>query len=105
MSIVKDLRLREPFKWSQEKLAEMAGTSQPQINRLEKNERKLTKEWAIRLAKPLEVSPVRILFPETDYKSDADLAVMIEKLSRLNPDERATIFEVIRPYLDEHLDN
>lgn len=47
---------------SQEALARAAGTSQPQIKRLEAGDRKLTKEWAERLSIPLGVSPAQLLF-------------------------------------------
>lgn len=46
---------------SQEKLAEMAGTSQPQILKLEKGERKMTLDWAVRLAPHLGVHPSELL--------------------------------------------
>lgn len=43
-------------------LAELAGTSQPQIRRLEAGERKLTKEWAERLAPHLNCSAEDLMF-------------------------------------------
>lgn len=59
-----DLRqLREAAGLSQTELGDLAGTSQPQIQRLETGDRKLTKEWASRLAPHLGVSPERLLFP------------------------------------------
>src|SRR4051794_23762375 len=48
----------------QSELANLIGTSQAQISRLTKDERPLTKEWAVRLAPHLGVSPVDLLFPE-----------------------------------------
>jgi transcriptional regulator with XRE-family HTH domain len=58
-----DLRTyREAAGLSQADLAELAGTSQPQVKRLEAGERKLTKEWAVRLAPHLGVQPERLLF-------------------------------------------
>lgn len=54
--------LREKLNLSQAELAERAGTSQPQIKRLESGERKLTKEWAERLAIPLQSTAEQILF-------------------------------------------
>lgn len=51
---------------TQARLAEMAGTSQPQINRLEKGDRQLTKAWAERLAPHLGVAPVSLMFDEDD---------------------------------------
>jgi len=61
MSRLKELR--ELRHLSQAQLAALAGTSQPQIKRLESGERKLTKEWADRLAPHLGVRPEEILFP------------------------------------------
>ncbi|WP_246388849.1 helix-turn-helix domain-containing protein [Microvirga mediterraneensis] len=55
--------LRTKNNLSQAQLAELAGTSQPQIKRLEDGERKLTKEWAERLAPHLHVSAEELLFP------------------------------------------
>lgn len=56
--------LREQKKLSQAQLAERVGTSQPQIKRLEDGERKLTKEWAERIAPHLDVSAESLLFPD-----------------------------------------
>lgn len=53
---------REARGLSQAQLAELVGTSQPQIGRLESGERKLTKEWAERLGPPLRVSPEALIF-------------------------------------------
>ncbi|MCH4542745.1 helix-turn-helix domain-containing protein [Ochrobactrum sp. A-1] len=58
-------RLREKKQLSQAQLAEMAGTSQPQIKRLEDGARKLTKEWAERLAPHLETTAEGLLFPQS----------------------------------------
>lgn len=60
-----DLRtLREANGLTQAQLAEKAGTSQPQIKRLEAGERELTREWAERLAPHLGTTAVRLVFPE-----------------------------------------
>lgn len=60
MSRLRELRERQGL--SQQQLADLAGTSQPQIKRLETGDRKLTKEWAERLAPHLQASPEAILF-------------------------------------------
>ena len=64
--MIKDLR--EQKNMSQAELAELAGTSQPQIKRLEKGERKLTKEWAERISPHLNVTPEILMFgwPDDD---------------------------------------
>jgi phage repressor protein C with HTH and peptisase S24 domain len=49
---------RERRGLTQEQLAEMAGTSQPQIDRLESGKRTLTIDWMVRLAPLLGVTPV-----------------------------------------------
>ncbi|CAO3413289.1 LexA family transcriptional regulator [Azospirillum doebereinerae] len=53
--------LRQAAGLSQEKLAELAGTSQPQINKLETGQRKMTVDWAVKLARPLGVEPTLLL--------------------------------------------
>lgn len=68
MSVIKELR--ENLKMSQANLAEAVGTSQPQIKRLESGERKLTKEWAERLAGPLGVSPEELLFGRAKIEAE-----------------------------------
>lgn len=54
--------LREKFDISQQQLADMVGTSQPQIQRLESSKRTLSKKWAERLASPLRTTPQQLLF-------------------------------------------
>lgn len=54
--------LRENLGISQADLAARVNTTQPQINRLEKGLRKLTKEWAERLAPHLRTKPEVLLF-------------------------------------------
>lgn len=58
--------LREKAGLSQSALAERAGTSQPQIRRLEANQRKLTKQWAERLAPHLQVNAQDLLFSDSE---------------------------------------
>lgn len=60
MANVREYRLSVGL--SQVELAAKAGTSQPSINRLEKGETKLTKEWAERLAPHLKTTAEKLLF-------------------------------------------
>lgn len=55
---------REAAGLTQARLAELARTSQPQIKRLEAGDRKLTREWAERLAPHLKLSPQKLMFGE-----------------------------------------
>jgi SOS-response transcriptional repressor LexA len=57
---LREARLAANF--SQTELARRADTSQAQINKLEAGERKLTKEWAERLAPHLNVTATQLLF-------------------------------------------
>lgn len=57
-------RRRAAAGLTQQQLADKAGTSQPQIKRLEDGDRKLTKEWASRLAPHLRTTADALLFPE-----------------------------------------
>lgn len=54
--------LREKAGLSQQQLADMVRSSQPQIQRLEKSKRTLSKKWAELLAPPLRTSPQQLLF-------------------------------------------
>ena len=53
--------LREDRGWTQEQLAAIVGTTGPQINRLEKGQRKLTVEWLLRLCAAFDVSADKIV--------------------------------------------
>ncbi|WCA57796.1 helix-turn-helix domain-containing protein [Agrobacterium tumefaciens] len=55
-------KLRESRGLSQPELARRVGTSQPQILRLEKSQRKLSKEWAEKLAPHLGVTAEELMF-------------------------------------------
>ena len=48
---------------TQDQLAALAGTSKPQISRLERSDRRLTTDWLQRLATPLKCSPAELLGP------------------------------------------
>jgi phage repressor protein C with HTH and peptisase S24 domain len=59
---------RERAGLSMQALADRAGTSAPQINKLEKGERKLTVDWMIRLGRALAVEPRDLMV--TDIPAD-----------------------------------
>jgi len=58
---IRELRHRAGF--SMQALADRAGTSAPQINKLEKGERRLTVDWMVRLGRALGVDPTELLPP------------------------------------------
>lgn len=63
-------RLREQAGLTQDQLAEMASTSQGQIAKLEKGERRMTVDWAVKLAGVLGVEPLDLL-PEVRQEAGA----------------------------------
>ena len=57
---------RKQLGLSQVEIAKRLGTTQNQVSRLELGGRRLTSEWAKRLAKALECSPEWVAFPEVN---------------------------------------
>ncbi len=53
---------REKKGWSQQKLADAVGTSQPQIDRLEKNQRRVSDFWLEKIANTLHVPPIALMY-------------------------------------------
>jgi len=64
---------RESARLSMQALADRAGTSAPQINKLEKGERKLTSTGMIRLGRALNVDPkdLMVIEPMSDAEAQA----------------------------------
>jgi phage repressor protein C with HTH and peptisase S24 domain len=51
---------------SMQALADLAGTSAPQINKLEKGERRLTVDWMVRIGRALGVDPKELMIIEPE---------------------------------------
>lgn len=66
MSKLQEARLRAGL--SQAQLGELAGTSQVQVARLEKGIRKMTIDWAVKLAPHVGLSPADLLTDAADNK-------------------------------------
>lgn len=75
MSMLRELR--EEKGLSQAELARLAGTTQPQINRLERSQRTLSKDWAERLSPHLGISAERLLFPAQPQQEDVEIVGMV----------------------------
>jgi transcriptional regulator with XRE-family HTH domain len=86
---------RDKLGWSQQRLADatVPATSQAQIDRLEKGERKLTVEWARRLAKALGCHWTEIY---DDEGLDSRTAAMARLFETLAPNQQAALFELAR---------
>lgn len=82
--------LRVSAKLSQEALAGLAHTSQPQIDRLEKGSRQLTLAWARRLAPHLGVKPLELLpIEKQDINLSSDAKNHIQ-------DSESSLYDLLR---------
>lgn len=68
--MTKILELRKKIGLTQQQLAELVGTSQPQIKKLEKGQRALTKKWAEALAPHLHATPEELMFEKPQHKTE-----------------------------------
>lgn len=75
-------------------LAERVGTSNQQIGRLERGERRLTQDWMSRLADALACEPWELL-PEAPDLSAEELSAL-EDLKALDPDTRRSYLDHLR---------
>lgn len=74
-------KLREERGLTQADLARMIRTSQPQIQRLENGERKLTEDWMRRIARALDVEPADLLATATRAEFADDLKPYLPEAS------------------------
>lgn len=97
---IKELRLEKGM--SAAKLADMVGTSQQQIDRLEKSQRRLDTDWIRRLTEALDCAPSDIV-PEfkTENKID-DLNALLDSVKQSYQDDRR--FQPILQLLEDALD-
>lgn len=95
MTRLKEIRLK--LGLSQERLAEMVGTSQPQIKRLESGERAISRRWAERLAPVLGVSPTELVFDRAGSPANpesAEMAKLYDVLHRLQDEDIAYLRDI-----------
>lgn len=91
--------LRKKKKLSQAALAELVGTTQPQIFKLEKGRLQLSKDWAERIAPHLDISAVDLLFQSensNEYLTTVDSLPVLGVVQAGNWREVA-LFEVTAP--------
>ncbi len=93
MNNLYDMRKEKGWSLEEVALACTPQTTAKQISRLEKGERKLTTQWAERLAIVFDVSPVQILYGEsadmgTSEKTPLELAKALEKTIASDDDLR-----------------
>lgn len=91
MSALRHFRVQAGL--SQQALATAAGTSQPQIKRLEAGERTLSKKWAEQLAPHLGVTAEMLLFPPTTLDGEPEKTALITGALRSSPKSNAVLLE------------
>lgn len=94
-------RLRESRELSQQALADLVypPTSQSQINRLEKGLRRMTHDWAKRLARPLECDWLELL-DELPRVSSSEMQ-LIESLRQLPDYQRDIVTDIVGSLLSK----
>ncbi|MEJ0062123.1 MAG: helix-turn-helix transcriptional regulator [Alphaproteobacteria bacterium] len=55
---------RQKRGWTLQQLAEAAGTTKAQVDKLERGSRRLTVDWMVRLAKPLGCDPRALMLAD-----------------------------------------
>jgi transcriptional regulator with XRE-family HTH domain len=84
MTTVQELlkSLRKAARLSQDQLAKLVGTEQPQVSKWERGKLRLGKEWAEKLAPYLKTEAERLLFPEGSTSVGFD--ERLHRLSKVN---------------------
>jgi len=111
---IRELRMAK--NWTIQKLADLVGTSNQQIGRLEKGERKLTQDWMNRIGEALGVDPKELLpgaespavppEPEGEPEaSDAEVAegLVVGALPFRNQYDRIPVLATARGGLDQEM--
>src|SRR5689334_2523832 len=62
---------RERAGLSMQALADRVGTTAPQINKLEKGERRLTVDWMVRIGRALSIDPAQLMITDHTPPSGA----------------------------------
>lgn len=106
-------RIREHRKrlgWSQEKLADEAGTTTQQVSRLEKSQRRLADEWLERLARALAVTKADLLSDafsipgrppgQSDLAKDAVERTLLDFWRNLSPEAQDVVLNIVNGWAD-----
>jgi transcriptional regulator with XRE-family HTH domain len=95
---IRDMRLRAGL--SQAELAEIVGTTQAQIARLETGERRLTLDWMQRIARALSLQPSALLPTAALADVDAKEVELLAKFRAMSEPSRTTIIDLARLLAD-----
>lgn len=83
--------IREDRGLSQEKLAALTNTTNPQISNLELGKRRLTWEWMLRLAAALECHPSDLIYGLNGNTTQTDELKLLDAYRAL-PDDKKNIY-------------
>ncbi len=87
---------------TQEGLADLIGITKTQIYRYEKGGAQPTLDVIKRLAIALSVTTDQLIFEEDERQPDDSLTLLLEGISKLDPDEKNMIKEIIEGILLKH---
>lgn len=85
---------REERGFTLEKLAEMVGTTNQQISRLERGERKLTTEWLERIAPHLRCKPSDLL-RDTGSVISTEERLLLKRFRDLSASDKDTVARMV----------
>ena len=95
-----DIRKRRSL--TQKALAEQVGIRMLQIGRYEKANAQPTLEVVRKLAVALGVTADELIFEKDERGPDEDLRLQFEAVSRMNPDEKRVVKELIEGMILKH---
>jgi len=96
------IALRKKRNLTQEGLGKRIGLTKTQIYRYEKGSSQPTLEVIKNLAIELRISTDYLIFGDDGRKPDESLAMLLESISQLDPDEKHVIKEMVEGILLKH---
>jgi transcriptional regulator with XRE-family HTH domain len=94
--------LRKSRGLTQQGLADLAGIHMMQVHRYESGTTMPSLEVLKKLTVALRVSADHLLFDDAERGPDQDLRLQFEAVSRLSPDEKRVVLEVLEGLLLKH---
>jgi transcriptional regulator with XRE-family HTH domain len=95
-------RLRKQRGLTQEALADLVNITKTQVYRYENGSSQPTLEVIKRLAIALSVTTDQLIFEEDERQPDESLALLMEGVARLDPDEKHILRELVEGILLKH---
>jgi len=95
-------RLRKERSLTQKRLSEAIGVHYTQVRRYEAGDSQPTLDVLRAIASTLDISADMLLFDETERTINEDFKPHLKALSKLDPDERKVVKEVLDALLLKH---